>query len=251
MKAMIQISGIFCALLLSASMVMASDDGWLHSSESDELFAISQRAVKNYLYAGNGIREQEAKASLAEEIDKLAKIVRNLSVKPDSHIDEGQMAFLRMSMTELAALAAEPYSVDNAYIVMDLSEVILEAAEALHFEGEKTENMSEMLLLEHQFFLLERMGKLYISIKAGVSDFNTKRQMDEAINEFEQGLATIGKYSYTGSENAKVMTMSKYWSLSRPMLEKSEQAKAPRTVFLAIEWMEKSIKGLIDYHRTI
>jgi len=90
---------------------------------------LSQRIAKDYLYAGKKIAPAKAnkqlKSSLNELIESHKVLVKSIN---DPEI-KNLLAFVEMSTEDFKATANEPFTIDNAQLVIDLSESMLEGSQ--------------------------------------------------------------------------------------------------------------------------
>ena len=90
---------------------------------------LSQRIAKDYLYAGKKIAPSKAnkqlKNSLTELIESHKVLVKSIN-DPDI---KNLLAFVEMSTEDFESTANEEFTLDNAQLVIDLSESMLEGSQ--------------------------------------------------------------------------------------------------------------------------
>ncbi len=243
---------ILLTLLSASSVVHASkkQDKIMALKASEELAVLSQSVVKDYFYIAKGLNSIQARAQMKKYQAKIDEHVAFLSGSVKDPAVTGMLQFMDITREEMRTMLNEPYSQDNAYLIMDMSEVILEGAESISTQLQKSMRGDHRMLdlVEHQLYLIERMNKLYIAAKSGMYDYNSKQQMQQAIKDFESGLRQLRSYNYPPKHMTKVEKIKKHWNASRGFYEKVETASVPRTVFLATELMGYPLRKLADYH---
>lgn len=218
--------------------------------EAEELAVISQTIVKDYFYIAQGHNVSQA----TKELNKNLKAIRHSITVFGSKTKEAELSslirYMDMTVSELEGLLTTPYNEDNAMLIMDMSEVLLESSESLSeiFGKNVKRDHSHLDLVEHQYYLLERMAKFYIAIRQGINDHNTVQQMKQSIEDYDKGLSAIEKVKYPKDLHEKVIKLRQHWNSSRVFYEKAESGKLPRTVFMATELMAHMLKPLIEYH---
>ena len=217
---------------------------------ADELAVLSQSVVKDYFYIAKGLNVTQSTAQLTKYQKQILRHLKFLKATVSGANEKNMLDFMEIAEQEMTELVNQPYSEDNAYLVMDISEVLLEGAHAIKVELDKNSRSNHKMLdlAENQLFLVERMAKLYIAAQHGIYDFNSKQQMKDAIQAFDTGINKLNKYDYPDSQKAKVSRVKKHWQSARYFYEDAETGTLPSTVFLATQLIVYPLNTLVTYH---
>ena len=196
---------------------------------------LSQRIAKDYLYMGKHVATDKAgkqlKSSLKEFRDNQAKLAEMIN---DPEI-KNLLEFVNMSLSELEEIVKKPFSLDNAQLVLDLSESMLEGSQyvvdslnnALHIKESEIVAKSGK-----QRMLSQRIAKYYIAYQAGIKDKNTVDQMNGAVKEFsENHKALMENKDNTATINQKLVKVDKLWKVVYKFYLNIEKGGLPFIVF--------------------
>ncbi|WP_456394076.1 type IV pili methyl-accepting chemotaxis transducer N-terminal domain-containing protein [Nitratifractor sp.] len=196
---------------------------------------LSQRIAKDYLYIGKHIAADKAgkqlKASLKEfnaNQKKLAEMINDPEIK-------NLLEFVNMSLQELEGIVKKPFSLDNAQLVLDLSESMLEGSQYV------VDSLTNLLKIKEskivavsgkQRMLAQRIAKYYIAYQAGIKDKNTVDQMNAAVKEFSQNHKTLMENKdNTATINQKLAQVDKLWKIVYKFYLNIEKGGLPFIVF--------------------
>jgi hypothetical protein len=196
---------------------------------------LSQRIAKDYLYIGQKVATDKAKKQLKESLKefrdnqaKLAEMINDPEIK-------NLLEFVNMSLAELEEIVKKPYSLDNAQLVLDLSESMLEGSQYVVDSLNNTLHIKESEIVAKsgkQRMLAQRIAKYYIAYQAGIKDKNTIDQMNAAVKEFSENHKTLMENKdNTATINQKLAQVDKLWKVVYKFYLNIEKGGLPFIVF--------------------
>jgi hypothetical protein len=196
---------------------------------------LSQRIAKDYLYAGMKIAPAKANKQLKASLEELLRTHKVL-VKSINDPDIAKLlAFVEMSSEDFEATAKEDFTIDNAQLVIDLSESMLEGSQYVVDSLKKTVKIKESAIVGQagkQRMLAQRIAKYYIAYQAGIKDKNTIDQMKAAVAEFSESHAALMANSANTPEiNRKLNEIDRLWKIVYKFYLNIEKGGLPLIVF--------------------
>jgi len=196
---------------------------------------LSQRIAKDYLYIGKKVATDKAK----KQLDESLKAFRANQAKLAEMINDPEITnlleFVQMSLQELEGIVKKSFSLDNAQLVLDLSESMLEGSQYV------VDSLTQMLKIKEsdivaksgkQRMLSQRIAKYYIAYQAGIKDKNTVEQMHAAVKEFSDNhKALMENKDNTATINQKLAKVDKLWKVVYKFYLNIEKGGLPFIVF--------------------
>jgi hypothetical protein len=196
---------------------------------------LSQRMAKDYMYVGNKVAVSKAskqlKTSQKEFLEAHNKLVNSINNEEIKNL----LAFVQMGSEDFEAMVKESFTTDNAQLVLDLSESMLEGSqyvvaslrEALNIKASKIVDMSG-----RQRMLSQRIAKYYIAYQSGIKDKNTVDQMHETVKLFNDSheILMLNKEN-TPEINRKLNEIEKLWKIVHKFYLNIEKGGLPYIVF--------------------
>ncbi len=178
---------------------------------------LSQRIAKDYFYIGQGINVSKATKQLKLSLQTFNKSQHILSKNIKDDEIQNMLMFVDMSSDDFTSIVKEPYSLDNAALILDLSESMLEGnqyvVDALK-EKVKAHSSTLVDLAGKQRMLSQRIAKYYISYQAGIKDKNSIVQMQEAVKSFNKANDLLmANKSNTPAINAQLKRVNRLWKI--------------------------------------
>jgi len=206
---------------------------------------LSQRIAKDYLYAGQRIAPAKAnkqlKASLEELLASHKILVKSINDPEISNL----LAFVEMSSEDFESTAKEPFSVDNAQLVIDLSESMLEGSQYVVDSLNQTVKVKESTIVSKagkQRMLAQRIAKYYIAYQAGIKDKNTIDQMKDAVKIFSEAHAALmANQINTPAINRKLNEIDRLWKIVYKFYLNIEKGGLPLIVFNTTDTITKKM----------
>ena len=197
------------------------------------------KIAKDYLYAGNDIdttyAQTEMKVAMKEVEEHKAMLSKSIK---DSNI-QNLLAFIDMTYDDLKDVMKQPYSLDNAQVVMDDSEAIAEASAKIDRLLQK--KLSKRYTLpKGQRYLINQIAKYYIAYQVGIKDINMVRQMKKTVITFDNLLKSMENYKgNTPKMNQAVQRMKRLWKIVKKFYLNIESGGLPLIVYQTTQKLEK------------
>ncbi|MCI5212196.1 MAG: hypothetical protein D3910_26215 [Candidatus Electrothrix sp. ATG2] len=254
LKTMKLLTAVLVCALCSLPALAADKSRELRMLEAAEnVEFLSQKIAKSYFYKQQGVRSDRAGEDLKRSLVLLEKdliIIQNGIKKKDK--EENNIAiFLDYTMGELKGLLLKPYSTENGALIIDYSESLLEGAEVIAQKHMHKKDAEEGMLVsvEHLLFLLERVNKLYIVYQAGFKDYNNVTQLQQAVQDFEIGLAKVNTYSKYSEDALEARNkVNEFWPVAKEFFVDIQKGSLPVIVLASVEKLEKELMILEEFH---
>ncbi|OQX30573.1 MAG: hypothetical protein B0D96_08975 [Candidatus Sedimenticola endophacoides] len=196
---------------------------------------LSQKIAKAYFFLGSNVRPDKAKQQLQDSVALFRKNHNELKAEIKDQGVQEMLAFVDFAIDEYADLASRPYSQENAALVLDLSETLLEASQdiVVKIEGLSKVKKSKIVNISgRQRMLSQRIAKYYIAYQAGFRDQNSVTQLEKAVQEFEQALGYLKQQKLNPPEiDAHLTKVNRLWRIVRGFFLGVEKGGLPVTVF--------------------
>lgn len=196
---------------------------------------LSQQIAKDYLYSGKNISKDKADKEMKRamiEIVESHKILLKFIQDPEI---QNLLSFVEMSTDDLKETASQPFSLDNAQLIIDLGESMLEGSEyVINSLKEKAKvNKSKIVeLSSRQSMLSQRIAKYYIAYQSGIKDKNTVVQMQEAVEMFTITHDRLLKNKLNTAEiNKKLNQIDRLWKIVYKFYLNIQKGGLPLIVF--------------------
>jgi len=157
---------------------------------------LSQRIAKAYFYSGNNIRANETSVQMDSARETFRKNHTELKLKVEDTGVQEVLSFVEFAFTEFDGLVSQPYNKENAALVLDLSETLLETSHDVVLKLEKISTLRSDRIVNisgKQRMLAQRISKYYIAYRSGFQDDNSVHQLENAVKEFEDALLLLKK----------------------------------------------------------
>ena len=192
---------------------------------------LSQKIAKAYFFHGQGIRRDKTRKQLFDsikEFDRNYEVIRN---SVDNQGVQDMLVYIGMAKDELAALAKQPYSKENAALVLDYSETMLEGSQDIVSRLEEMSKLKKEAIVNlagRQRMLTQRIAKYYIAYQAGFRDHNTVEQLKKAVKEFEEAHAALRKTRQNTPEiNKELANVERLWKVVAKFYKDVERGGLP------------------------
>lgn len=176
---------------------------------------LSQKIAKAYFFHGQHIRPDKTRAQLLSSLNEFNSNFELLKKKIMLSDVQDMLVFIEMAKNELAELVMRPYSNENATLVLDYSETLLEGSNNIVIQLEKTSKQKKEAIVNiagRQRMLTQRIAKYYIAYQAGFRDDNTIMQLEQAIAQFEKAQQQLEQYKRNSPQiKAKLVKVKNLW----------------------------------------
>lgn len=196
---------------------------------------LSQRIAKDYLYLDKQIATSRANRQLQKSLEEFFNTHQKLVTTIDNPDIKNLLDFVMLSYTDLNATVYKDFSLDNAQLVLDLSESILEGNQYIVNSLNKAINSKKSDIINksgQQRMLSERIAKYYIAYQLGLKDKNSVISMKNTVKHFNDNLKILMKNSSNSPEiNTKLAKINKLWKIVNKFYNNIEKGGLPLIVF--------------------
>jgi len=196
---------------------------------------LSQRIAKDYLYIGKKVAVSKAKKQLKASLDELVSAHNVLVDSINDPEIKNLLSFVELSIEDFKATANEPFNLDNAQLIIDLSESMLEGSQYVVDSLKEKVEVQESAIVGKagkQRMLAQRIAKYYIAYQAGIKDKNTVDQMKAAVSDFSQThKALMANPSNTPEINRQLNEIDRLWKIVYKFYLNIEKGGLPLIVF--------------------
>ncbi len=209
---------------------------------------LSQRIAKDYLYAGEKVAVSKAKKQMKASMEEMVKIHKRLVDSINDPEIQNLLAFVQLSIEDFKSTANEPYSLDNAQLIIDLSESMLEGSQYVVNSLKDKVKVKESAIVGKagkQRMLAQRIAKYYIAYQAGIKDKNTVDQMKAAVKAFSEAhKALMANPKNTPEINRKLHDIDRLWKIVYKFYLNIEKGGLPLIVFNTTDDITKKMNQI-------
>ncbi len=196
---------------------------------------LSQRIAKDYLYIGKKVAVSKAKKQLKASLEELVSAHKVLMDSINDPEIRNLLSFVELSIEDFKTTANEPFNIDNAQLIIDLSESMLEGSQYVVDSLKEKVKVQESAIVGKsgkQRMLAQRIAKYYIAYQAGIKDKNTIDQMKAAVAEFSEAhKALMANPSNTPEINRQLNEIDRLWKIVHKFYLNIEKGGLPLIVF--------------------
>jgi len=213
---------------------------------------LSQRIAKDYLYVGKKVAVSKAskqmKLAMKEMSDTHQILVNSIN---DPEI-KNLLSFVELSIDDFKATANEPFNLDNAQLIIDLSESMLEGSQYVVDSLKEKVKVQESKIVGKsgkQRMLAQRIAKYYIAYQAGIKDKNTIDQMKAAVSEFSEAHKILmANPSNTPEINRRLNDIDRLWKIVYKFYLNIEKGGLPLIVFNTTDDITKKMDKITSLY---
>ena len=219
---------------------------------------LSQTIAKDYFYIGKNIGISKAKRQMAKSLKEFADTQQKLSSSIEDEEIKNLLAFVEMSNEDFMKTLKNKFNLDDAQLVLDFSETLLEGnqyiIESIKESIDKKEQVSKekSILIEratNQRVLAQRIAKYYISYQSGIKDKNTIHQMQTAVKEFNKvHKMLISNKINTDLINKKLHQIDRLWRIVYKFYLNIEKGRLPYIVFVTTNDITKKMSDVTQMY---
>jgi hypothetical protein len=211
---------------------------------------ISQQMTKEYLFLFRTLHQEETKARLKKSLIALNNNLRAIAGTTKDADTKDILEFLAYSKDQIAQIFTEKVDEEQAALMLDYSETLLEGADSIAaahaYEFTNEEHM--LIVMKKMEYLLERMMKYYIALHVGFDNPTNKEQMQAAIMKFDENMQTIEGYEYPKEMQVLKEEVSRSWEANKKFLMRSDSLFIPKLMMLSTRYLEALIAQIALYH---
>jgi len=209
---------------------------------------LSQRIAKDYMYVGEKVATSKAKKQLKTSLEEMKKAHKTLVESINDPEIKNLLAFVEMSSEDFEAISKEPYSLDNAQLILDLSESMLEGSQYVVTSLKELANVKASKIVDmsgRQRMLAQRIAKYYIAYQSGIKDKNTVDQMNAAVKLFGESQEALMKNENNTPEiNRKLNKIDRLWKIVYKFYLNIEKGGLPLIVFNTTDDITKKMNDI-------
>ena len=209
---------------------------------------LSQRIVKDYLYIGNKIATFKAKKQLKKALDELKSSHQILVESINDPEIKNLLLFVEMSTEDFETTLKEQYNLDNAKLIVDLGESMLEGSQYVVGSLKDSVKTNESNLVDiagRQRMLSQRIAKYYMAYQSGIRDTNTIEQMQESIKIFASSHQKLMKNPDNTPEiNRNLKRVDRLWKIVYKFYLNIEKGGLPLIVFNTTDTIMKKMNTI-------
>ena len=234
-----KITLVSISLMLLSSVSFAKENSKVNASKLMDIAGkqrmLSQRIAKDYMYVGNKIATSKADKQLKVSLSEFLKIHNELSTLITNDEIKNLLDFVALSSNELKETANKDFTLDNAHLILDLTESMLEGNQYIVDSLKELHKLKESNLLEKaakERMLSQRIAKYYIAYQSGIKDENTVNSMKDTVKQFSENLDLLLKNKNNSVEiNKKLKDIDKLWKIVHKFYNNIEKGGLPLIVF--------------------
>jgi len=209
---------------------------------------LSQRIAKDYLYVGKKVAVSKASKQMKKSLNELVSAHKVLVDSINDPEIKNLLSFVELSIEDFKATANEPFNLDNAQLIIDLSESMLEGSQyVVNSLKEKVKEKESAIVGKagKQRMLAQRIAKYYIAYQAGIKDKNTIDQMKAAVAEFSEAHKTLmANTSNTPEINRQLNEIDRLWKIVYKFYLNIEKGGLPLIVFNTTDDITKKMNKI-------
>jgi len=211
---------------------------------------ISQQMAKEYLFLFKTPHQEETKVRLKKSLIALSNNLRAIAGTTKDADTKDILEFLAYSKDQIAQIFTEKADEEQAALMLDYSETLLEGADSIAaahaYEFTNEEHM--LIVMKKMEYLLERMMKYYIALHVGFDNPTNKEQMQAAIIKFDENMQMIEGYDYPKDMQVVKEEVTRSWEANKKFLMRSDSLFIPKLMMLSSRYLESLIAQIALYH---
>jgi hypothetical protein len=230
----VKIKIVILILVLSTLSFSNIDDSELINMAGKQRM-LSQRIAKDYLYIGKKIAKSRADKQLRQSMDEFLTTHKKLLLAINDPEIINLLHFVELSSNDFKDIASKNFNLNNAQLILDLSESMLEGSQYVFDSLQLSFHIKESMIIgisTKQRMLSQRIAKYYISYQSGIKDNNTVEIMKESVKQFSKNLDKLMQNrTNTPRINRKLAEIDKLWKIVHKFYNNIEKGGLPLIVF--------------------
>jgi len=210
---------------------------------------LSQRIAKDYLYFHKNIATNKTEKELQISIKNFFQSHKILVDAIKNEEIKNLLDFVELSSNDFNQTIHKSFTLDNAQLILDLSESMLEGSQYIVDSIKSTTKEQESKIIDIAGKLAQRIAKYYIAYQTGIKDENTVRSMKQAVIEFNNNLTIL----LTNKENTpaiqeKIDGVNKLWKIVHKFYNNIEKGGLPLIVFNTTDNITKKMNEITQLY---
>ncbi len=217
---------------------------------SENIRYLSQTIVKDYFLHYNYPQRVEVKKKLSSALDALSENFRTIALTSKETDTKDILEFLSYNKNEMADIFSKKYSLENASLLIDYSETLLEGIGSIAQDAKYDfSNEEQMIMVTKQVeYLLQRTLKYYIILCSGFDNKINNEMLIESISKLEKNLSILTSYNYPHQLIGKRKELSNLWKKDKIFIKKYKKLFIPILLFSSVKNIEVLVNKLALYH---
>ncbi|AKF24448.1 hypothetical protein YH65_02865 [Sulfurovum lithotrophicum] len=211
---------------------------------------LSQQIVKEYLFLFVTPQKEAVKAKVKKRLVTLSNNIRMIAATTKDVDSKDILEFLAYSKDQIAQTLTEEITEENAALMLDYSETLLEGADSIAAAHAYDFSSEERMLMatKQMEYLIERIMKYYMALHVGFDNPTNQNQMNKSIAQFGNKLQDIEAYTYPKEIGGVKSKILKSWYANGFYLGKSETLFIPKLMLISTAHLEDLIVKIALYH---
>jgi len=211
---------------------------------------LSQQIVKEYLFLFVTPQKKAVKAALKKRLVSLSNNIRTIASTTKDADSKDILEFLAYSKDQIAQTLTEKITNENAALMLDYSETLLEGADSIAAAHAYDFTSEERMLMatKQMEYLVERIMKYYMAVHVGFDNPTNKEQMHRSIAQFGNKLNEIEVYRYPKDIDTIKSEMIGAWYANGRYFGKSDTLFIPKLMLMSTAYLEDLIIKIALYH---
>jgi len=232
----------YLALTVGVSAATAQSDVMKQIKLPMSSRVMIQKVAKDYLYIGNEIAVTKARNEMAVSLKAFDAKQKKLAESLNDPKIKNLMMFIQMNVDEIKDTVKQPYSLDNAAVVVDLAEAISEG-ELKIANVLKKKLKGKVPAFKGQRYYVTQIAKYYMAYQAGLKDDVTVRQMKQSVEKLQKVFKEMAAYPQNTPEMNRIMNrIDKQWKIVHQFYLDIEEGGLPLIVYQTTDSMEKQLR---------
>jgi len=213
---------------------------------------LSQRIAKDYLYIHKSIAINKTKKDLKISLSHFFKSQKILVLAIKNEEIKNLLDFVKLSSEEFNQTLHQPFTLDNAQLILDLSESMLEGSQYVVDSLKNSIKVEKSQVIEiagKQRMLAQRIAKYYIAYQSGIQDENTVRSMKQTVVKFSKNLTILlSDKNNTPKIREKINEVNKLWKIVHKFYNNIEKGGLPLIVFNTTDNITKKMNEITQLY---
>ena len=248
MKKLFRVSLLLLSMSILCQAATRGDVKVIEASEN--IRYLSQKIVKDYLFLYKNPEQIDVKNRLKSELQKLSSDLRIIATTTKDSDTKDILEFLAYSKDQIEEIFNEKADKENAALMLDYSETLLEGADSIALAHKYDfSNEEKMLMATKKLeYLLERVTKYYMALNTGFANETNKEQLNRAMIQIEENLVKFSMYDYPEEMKITQKKLDSSWTSNRVLFHKSGSLFIPKLMFISVSNLESTLSQLALYH---
>ncbi len=217
---------------------------------TENIRLLSQKIAKEYLFYytnPKNIRMKRAMQVSIKEMSRNIKLIASFSHDKDT---ADVLEFLNYSSEEILTLLKQKPTVENAELMLDYSDTMLEGADLIGKRHMYDFNKEERMLIsaKNLSFFAERAMKFYLALYNRIETHTNRNNLKKSVEALGKELERFYRYSYPKDIETVRSEIRKIWSRTKDYITVSDDFYIAYLLSDALGYMEEDIDRIIAYH---